>query len=95
MASDCVLGSRHRDVATVDYQFGWLQGDRNLLRQNSFWLQRPDLNQRTWEAEPVLTRQVLSLAQPRALRRTYSIPVVLRFTFRFGLFREIAESATS
>ena len=59
MASDCVLGSRRRDVATGDYQFGWLQGVRNLLRQNSFWLQRPDLNQRTWEEEPVLTRQAL------------------------------------
>jgi hypothetical protein len=46
IASDCVLGSRHRDVAAGDYQFGWLQGVRNLLRQNSFWLQRPDLNQR-------------------------------------------------
>jgi hypothetical protein len=56
IASDWVLGSRDRDVAAGDCQFGWLQGVRNLLRQNSFWLQRPDLNQRTW-AEPVLTRQ--------------------------------------
>ena len=32
---------------------------RNLLRQNSFWLQRLDLNQRPLVAEPVLTRQVL------------------------------------
>ena len=30
----------------VDCQFGWLQGIRNLLRQNSFWLPRPDLNRR-------------------------------------------------
>jgi len=44
IASDWVLGSRHRDVAAGDCQFGWLQGVRNLLRQNSFWLQRPDLN---------------------------------------------------
>jgi len=41
IASDCVLGSRHRDVAAGDCQFGWLQGVRNLLRQTSFWLQRP------------------------------------------------------
>lgn len=24
----------------IDSKFGWLQGVRNLLRQNSFWLQR-------------------------------------------------------
>jgi hypothetical protein len=42
IASDCVLGSRHRDVAASDCQFGWLQGTRNLLWRNGFWLQRPD-----------------------------------------------------
>jgi hypothetical protein len=42
LASDCVFGSRHRDVAPHGCQFGWLQGLRNLLGQNSFWLQRPD-----------------------------------------------------
>jgi hypothetical protein len=44
LASDCVFGSRHRDVAPDDCQLGWLQGLRNLLGQNSFWLQRLDLN---------------------------------------------------
>ena len=42
IAFDCVLGSRHRDVAAGDCQLGWLQGIRNLLRRNGFWLQRPD-----------------------------------------------------
>ena len=52
---------RHRDVAAGDCQFGWLQGVRNLLRQNSFCLQWPDLNRRRWTSETrLLTRQVLS-----------------------------------
>ena len=38
IASDCVLGSRHRDVAAGDCQFGWLQGIRDLLRRNGFWV---------------------------------------------------------
>jgi hypothetical protein len=62
---DCMrlrLGSRHQDVAAGDCQFGWSRGVRNLLRQNSFWLQRPDLNRRRWTSETrLLTSQVLSV----------------------------------
>jgi hypothetical protein len=29
-------------IGTRNCQFGWFRGTRNLLRQNSFWLQRPD-----------------------------------------------------
>jgi hypothetical protein len=56
IASDCVLGSRHRDVAAGDCQFGWLQGVRNRLRQNSFWLQRPDLNLRNLSQPRICSR---------------------------------------
>ena len=56
IASDCVLGSRHRDVAAGDCQFGWLQGVRNRLRQNSFWLQRLDLNLRNLSHPRICSR---------------------------------------
>ena len=29
-------------ISTSAHKFGWLQGTRNLLGQNSFWLRRPD-----------------------------------------------------
>lgn len=41
LALDSVFGSRHRDVAPDDCQFGWLRGSRNSQRQNTFWLRRP------------------------------------------------------
>src|SRR3984893_14454667 len=40
IASDWVLGSRHRDVAAGDCQFGWLQGVRDLFREDSFYFPR-------------------------------------------------------
>jgi hypothetical protein len=69
IASDCVLGSRHRDVAAGDCQFGWLQGVRNLLRQTSFLLQRLDLNRRT----PLPARLVQILQSPDELHVTIKI----------------------
>jgi hypothetical protein len=42
-------------------RLAWLQGVRNPLRQNSFWLQRLDLNERT-SAEAVLTGQGFRLS---------------------------------
>jgi len=53
--SDSCVTSRRCDLHS--YQFGWLRGIRNSLGQNSSWLRRLDLNQRT-SAEPVLTRHV-------------------------------------
>ena len=43
------LADPHRD----NYKFGWLQGSRKLLKEDSFWLQRLDLNQ----FEPMTLRQ--------------------------------------
>jgi hypothetical protein len=42
-------------------QFGWLQGLRNLLPQNSFWLQRVDLNHRPLGYEPTGNRNYNNL----------------------------------
>ena len=42
-ADSCLMS---RQGCGAHYQFGWLQGIRNVLRRNGFWLQRLDFNQR-------------------------------------------------
>jgi hypothetical protein len=43
---DALRSGPRRCCGRADCQFGWWRGTRNLLRQNSFWLRRLDLNQR-------------------------------------------------
>src|ERR1700719_689085 len=49
---DALRSWPRRCCGRADCQFGWWRGTRNLLRQNSFWLRRPDLNQRDLDSEP-------------------------------------------
>ena len=57
-----------------DCQFGWLQGVRNLLRQNSFWLQRRDLNQRSVGSESHTSPILVSTWKSIRLRAELPIP---------------------
>src|SRR5580692_9603862 len=76
--SDSRVTSRRCDLHS--YQFGWLRGIRNSLGQNSFWLRRPDLNQRLFK-ESTLSgpESLLTLARQEGSRTFASVSPFVRY----------------